>query len=257
MVCNRHRHRRAEAREDALRASERELRQMVDSVPGMIAVANSAGQQEYANKRFLDFTRTTLDDATGLDGLNLLIHPDERAMVTNEWLRSYALGQPLELDHRLKRFDGVYRWVHVRDRSASWTIEVASSAGTVCSRTSTTKGGRKTQLRQSERHLRLARGNDSCPCLALDSRRHAVTMSNRRVVDYTGSELEQIGLARHPSGRSKRSLCRNCVSAIEIRRTVGRHRIDSGAPTENFAGSTIEIEPLRDAERSCGRVGIP
>ena len=42
--------------EDALRASEHELRQMVDSVPGMIAVANSTGQQEYANKRFLDFT---------------------------------------------------------------------------------------------------------------------------------------------------------------------------------------------------------
>src|SRR5882672_3197998 len=100
--------------EDALRASERELRQMVDSVPGMIAVANSAGQQEYANKRFLDFTGTTVEELRGFDGLNLLIHPDEREMVTNEWLRCSALGQPLELDHRLKRFDGVYRWVRVR-----------------------------------------------------------------------------------------------------------------------------------------------
>jgi PAS domain-containing protein len=36
--------------QEALRASERELRQIVDSVPGMIAVANSAGQQEYANR---------------------------------------------------------------------------------------------------------------------------------------------------------------------------------------------------------------
>jgi PAS domain S-box-containing protein len=98
--------------EEALRESERDLRQLIDSVPGMIIVANSAGQQ-YANKRFLDFTGATLDEVTGFGGLSL-IHPDEREMVMNEWLRCSALGQPLELDHRLKRCDGIYRWVHVR-----------------------------------------------------------------------------------------------------------------------------------------------
>src|SRR3989442_10944336 len=49
----------------------------------------------------------------GVGGLSL-IHPDEREMVMSEWLGCSALGQPLELDHRLKRFDGIYRWVHVR-----------------------------------------------------------------------------------------------------------------------------------------------
>lgn len=99
--------------EEALRESERELRQLTDSVPGMIIVADSAGQQESANKRFLDYTGTTVDDVRGLDGVKL-IHPDDQQAVMTEWLRCHALGQPLELDHRLKRFDGVYRWVHVR-----------------------------------------------------------------------------------------------------------------------------------------------
>jgi len=98
--------------EEALRESERELRELIDSVPGMIIVANSEGQQ-YANKRFLDFTGATIEDVMGVGGLSL-IHPDEREMVMSEWLRCSALGQPLELDHRLKRFDGIYRWVHVR-----------------------------------------------------------------------------------------------------------------------------------------------
>jgi PAS domain S-box-containing protein len=98
--------------EEALRESERELRELIDSVPGMIIVADSAGQQ-YANKRFLDFTGATVDEIRGFGGLSL-IHPDEREMVMNEWLRCNALGQPMELDHRLKRCDGIYRWVHVR-----------------------------------------------------------------------------------------------------------------------------------------------
>ena len=79
--------------QEALRQSERELRQMIDSVPGMITVANSAGQQEHANRHFLDFTGTNVDELKGFDGLNL-IHPDEREMVTNEWLRCSALGHP-------------------------------------------------------------------------------------------------------------------------------------------------------------------
>jgi len=76
-------------------------------------VAGSTGQQEYGNKRFLDYTGATLEELTGFDGLKLL-HPDERERVGDEWLRASALGQPLELDHRLRRFDGVYRWVHLR-----------------------------------------------------------------------------------------------------------------------------------------------
>jgi PAS domain S-box-containing protein len=98
--------------EEALRESERDLRELIDSVPGMIIVANSAGQQ-HANKQFLDFTGASLDAVMGVSGLSL-VHPDEREMVMSEWLRCSALGQPLELDHRLKRFDEVYRWVHVR-----------------------------------------------------------------------------------------------------------------------------------------------
>jgi PAS fold len=43
-----------------------------------------------------------------------LIHPDDREMAMSEWVRCSALGQPLELDFRLKRFDEVYRWVHFR-----------------------------------------------------------------------------------------------------------------------------------------------
>jgi PAS domain S-box-containing protein len=95
--------------EGVLRESARELRQLVDSVPGMILVIDAAGQQEYANKRFLDYTGKT--EIKGLDGLTL-IHPDDQEAVNSEWLRSMAVGRPLEFDIRVRRFDGVYRWMH-------------------------------------------------------------------------------------------------------------------------------------------------
>jgi len=98
--------------EQALRESERELRQLVDSVPGMIAVGGSTGELEYANKRFLDFLGMTIDELSA--SFVGPIHPDEREMMQNEWLRSSAVGQSVEVVQRLRRFDGVYRWIHVR-----------------------------------------------------------------------------------------------------------------------------------------------
>jgi PAS domain S-box-containing protein len=119
----------------------------------MIVISSSTGQPEYANQRFLDYTGTTAQEVMGFNWLNL-IHSDEQEMVTNEWLRCSSLGQPLELDHRLKRFDGVYRWVHLcvdptmddRGRIVRWyglltDIDDQRRA--------------EEALRQSEQHLRL------------------------------------------------------------------------------------------------------
>ena len=98
--------------EEALRESERELRQLVDSVPGMIAVGDSTGELAYANKRFLDFLGMTIEE---LSAASLqTIHPDDRERIGDEWRRCQAVGQSMDVVQRLMRFDGVYRWVHVR-----------------------------------------------------------------------------------------------------------------------------------------------
>src|ERR1700752_244199 len=97
--------------EEALRESERELRQLVDSVPGMIAVGDSTGELAYANKRFLDFLGMTVEELSA--SVLQPIHPDDREMMRHEWLRFQAVGQSMDVVQRLMRFDGVYRWVHV------------------------------------------------------------------------------------------------------------------------------------------------
>ena len=98
--------------EQALRESERELRELIDNVPGMIAVANSKGESEYLNQRAFDYLDTTPEEFG--DRPMTTVHPEDQELLRSEWQRSNALAQPMDLVHRVKRFDGVYRWVHVR-----------------------------------------------------------------------------------------------------------------------------------------------
>lgn len=99
--------------EEAIRTSERELRQLVDHVPGYIATANARGEHDYANKKLVDYTGASNEDTFGLGFIDT-IHPDEQKFVQTEWLRCATSGQPMDIQHRLRRFDGAYRWFHVR-----------------------------------------------------------------------------------------------------------------------------------------------
>jgi hypothetical protein len=99
--------------EEALKTSERSLRILVDSIPGMIAGANPKGQHNYANRRLLDYVGVTLADAADRGWINV-VHPDERDFVMSEWLRSAKTGEPYDVVHRMRRADGEYRWFHVR-----------------------------------------------------------------------------------------------------------------------------------------------
>jgi PAS domain S-box-containing protein len=94
-----------------VQTSERQLRLLVDSFPGMISVANADGWHEYANQRVLDFLG---QESIGTTGWADYLHPDDTAAVVAEWFRCTSSGQPLDITYRLRRFDGVYRWIHAR-----------------------------------------------------------------------------------------------------------------------------------------------
>jgi len=180
--------------EEALRESERELRQLIDSVPGMIAVGTAAGQLEYANKRFLDYVGATFEELSA-DFLQP-IHPDERETMGKEWLRCQSLGQSLEVDQRLRRFDGVYRWVHVRvdplrddrGRIVRWYglhTDIDDQR-----RAEQARRQSEEKIRQSERELRQIL--DLTPLhiteFGPDGRR---LYNNRAALDYHGLTLEE------------------------------------------------------------------
>jgi len=102
--------------EDALRRSERQLQQMIDTVPAMIWCMTLEGIPCYLNKRTKDITGITLNDMVGPDGARYLavVHPDERDGVDRALAHAIATGTSFTARYRQRRSDSCHRWVESR-----------------------------------------------------------------------------------------------------------------------------------------------
>jgi formate hydrogenlyase transcriptional activator len=99
--------------EDALRENEQSLRLIVDTIPGFVWTMTATGEVERANQQLLHYLGKTLEELTEWA---LFLHPDDRARVLAYWRHTIESGRAYEVEHRLRRADGVYRWFQVRGR---------------------------------------------------------------------------------------------------------------------------------------------
>ncbi|MBD1394219.1 sensor histidine kinase [Mucilaginibacter glaciei] len=99
-----------EIAKQSIEESEKQFRQMADSIIQMIWITDAKGQHEYYNQRWYDFTGTNFDH-TGGDGWNQMFHPDDQAKARNRWQHSLDTGEPYEIEYRLRKFTGEYVWV--------------------------------------------------------------------------------------------------------------------------------------------------
>ena len=106
--------------EEALRERERALRRLVETLPVMIDCAAPDGEPIYRSRQLREFLGYELEelDRTGksrLAGtLDAGVHPDDLAVVKENYARSLFTGEPYAGKHRLRRFDGEYHWVDTR-----------------------------------------------------------------------------------------------------------------------------------------------
>jgi PAS domain S-box-containing protein len=98
--------------EDALRASENNLRQVVDGIPGLVATLSPSGEIELLNRRLLEYYGRTIEEMRDW-ATNDSIHPDDRSPSAAIIANSMKAGAPLVLELRCRRADGVYRWFQV------------------------------------------------------------------------------------------------------------------------------------------------
>jgi PAS domain S-box-containing protein len=109
--------------EDALRRSEaqlakaeRELRRTLDSIPTLAWRTRADGYAEYLNKRWLDYTGISQEQALGWEW-QAAIHPDDRPALHYAWLGMLETGKPGEVEARMRRSDGSYRWFLFRSEA--------------------------------------------------------------------------------------------------------------------------------------------
>ena len=98
---------------EKLQRSERELRDVIETIPSMAWSAAADGAAEFFNRRWLDYAGLTADQAQGW-GWTTAVHPDDLNGLVEYWQGMLASGKPGEIEGRLRRFDGVYRWFFFR-----------------------------------------------------------------------------------------------------------------------------------------------
>jgi PAS domain S-box-containing protein len=97
----------------ALAESEGRFRSLVDTAPAMIVVSDANQQATFFNKGWLDFTGRTLEQELG-QGWSVSLHPEDRDRCLASISSSYASRSDCNVEYRLRRADGEYRWVVCR-----------------------------------------------------------------------------------------------------------------------------------------------
>jgi PAS domain S-box-containing protein len=97
-----------------LQHSEDRLRLVVNTIPAHAWSALPDGFVDFINQPFLQFTGRTMEDLLGWNWASLL-HPDDLAKYLGEWHAAVSSGQAMESETRVRRRDGEYRWLLVRN----------------------------------------------------------------------------------------------------------------------------------------------
>src|SRR3984893_2502317 len=86
------------------------FRQIVDSSPELLHTARPDGYLDFFNQAWLDFTGVPLEKLLGW-GWTCRIHPDDVEAFVQKMRESFAKGKPFQETSRVRRADGVYRWM--------------------------------------------------------------------------------------------------------------------------------------------------
>ncbi|MBL8769850.1 MAG: PAS domain S-box protein [Phenylobacterium sp.] len=109
--------------ERALMESDARFRALSDSSPMMVWVTEADGACTFLSSSWYEFTGQTPEEALGFGWLNA-VHPDDASEAERIFMEASARGEAFQLDYRLRRKDGVYRWA-IDSAKPRWALDGA------------------------------------------------------------------------------------------------------------------------------------
>ncbi len=175
--------------EDSLRSSEQNLRLIVNSIPGYVCALTASGEIEFVNNQVLEYFGKTLDELKNW-AVSDSVYPDDLPDVIATMRTSMETGKPTEVELRLRRADGIYRWFLLRrlpQRDSDGHLVRWYTLHTDIE----DRKRAETSLRSSEQNFRLI--VNSIPGYV-----YAVTVSgeiefaNNQVLEYFGKTIDEL-----------------------------------------------------------------
>jgi PAS domain S-box-containing protein len=93
----------------ALRSSEERYRLLAEGVPLMVWIARADGSVIYFNRRWFEYSGLAPEETMGWDWQRV-VHPADLPQSLQRWRDALQTGDPCEMEYRLRRADGAYRW---------------------------------------------------------------------------------------------------------------------------------------------------
>ena len=98
---------------DEIKRSETKLRRVIDTIPTLAWCNLADGPNEFLNKGWHEYTGLSPEDSHGW-GWQAAFHPEDLPPLMKRWGELLVSGKPGEIEARLRRHDGAYRWFLIR-----------------------------------------------------------------------------------------------------------------------------------------------
>lgn len=234
---------------------DNEFSRVVDMLPGLVWTALPDGQVDFLNQRWSEYTGFSVAEACGR-GWQTAIHAEDLPELLERWRSILASGEPGEMEARVRRMDGEYRWFLFR------TCPIAVASGQVvkwCGINTEIEDRRRSEEAMHtrwwlwaparERHFR-AIGDGIQAHAALVTPDGEIEIINQQARDYFGATLEELksrGTAEtiHPDDLPDFiAAWRAAVATGRPYDVEGRHRRADGV----YRWFRMRGFPLRDME---------
>ena len=196
-----------------------EPRAFVDSIPSLAWSASPDGSAQSFNRRWLDYTGLTAEEAMG-GGWKVAVHPDDLPKMLEVFRNALDTGRPFDVEGRLRRVDGEYRRFLFRGEPVlDESGKVVKWYGTNIDLEDRTRA--EDALRASEETFR--RIVDAIPGLvAIMSAEGEVEFVNRQLLEYFGRTRDEL----------KYWETTNAVHPDDLPRVIAawRNSVENGSP---------------------------
>jgi formate hydrogenlyase transcriptional activator len=174
---------RSEEYPPAAAATNSQLRRIIDTIPVLAWCNLPDGSNEFLNRRWQDYTGLSQEEGYG-GGWQVALHPDDLGALLDKWGEVLESGQAGEIEARIRRHDGVYRWFLIRGEPLRDELgKIVRWYGT------------STDIDDLKHaHEELRRTTDAIPqMIVVQSPEGLPLYTNRVAYDYTGVSLEEVG----------------------------------------------------------------